>query len=113
MPRDLQTLHRPAPADLMLTQHALVRMNARRISREAVLAAIIYGRVVYTRGARFFVLGRREVRRYAGDLCDIRRCEGLQVVCKDNHVVTVFRDHDFSQLRKCKPRRPNLKHWMS
>ena len=87
------------------TQHAIVRMNARRISRAAVAAAIKFGRVMYARGAMYFVIGRREVRRFGRTDVDIRRHEGIQVVCVDHNIVTVFRNQDFSGLRKLKPRR--------
>ena len=94
--------HHHAEQEFEFTQHAIVRMNARGISREAVLAAITYGRVVYVRSARYFVLGRKEVSQYSGVDANLRRFEGIQVVCVANTVLTAFRDHDLSCLRKYK-----------
>ena len=84
----------------LLTKHAQIRMNARRISLEAIEAAITFGRAIYIRGAKYFVLGRNEVRDYGSVNAVIRRFEGLHVVCTGRFIVTVFRNHDFSSLRK-------------
>ena len=46
-----------------ITQHAWNRMNARRLSNDAINAALTYGRVVHVRGAAIHVIGRKEVER--------------------------------------------------
>ena len=48
-------------ADLVLTNHALARMYARRFSEGAVQAALQHGREVHGRGAVIFAIGRKEV----------------------------------------------------
>ena len=45
----------------VITTHARMRMMARRISETALSAVIDYGRVVYVRGAKIYVIGRKEV----------------------------------------------------
>ena len=48
-------------ADQVITRHAHMRMGARRISETALSAVLEYGRVVYVRGAKIYVIGRKEV----------------------------------------------------
>lgn len=86
-----------------LTHHAQQRIGARRISEKALAAALTYGRVVYTRGAKIYALGRKEVDRYDQQGIDLKDHEGIQVVCLPNDVVlTAYRNRDFRGLR---PRR--------
>jgi hypothetical protein len=89
--------------EIPLTRHALIRMNARRFSPEAVDSVIAFGRIARTRGAEIHVLGRRQVREFASQGVDLRSLEGVHVVCSlDGTVLTVYRNHD---LRDLKPRR--------
>ncbi len=82
------------------TKHADLRANARRLSRQAVSAALEFGRRVYTRGAMICAIGRREVRRFALLGIDLSEFEGIQVVCDpDGTLITVYRNRDFSRLR--------------
>jgi hypothetical protein len=86
-----------------LTHHAIDRMAGRRLSEDAVSAALTYGRIAHVRGAKIFAIGRKEVDRYGRWGIDLRRFEGVQVVCStDDSVMTVYRNRDFRQLR---PRR--------
>ena len=84
-----------------LTGHVRVRMNARRLSRDTVAAAIRFGKVARVRGATIYAIGRKQVSRYAEQLIDLSPYEGVQVVllrnvstgeylrvgrnCNDNH----------------------------
>ncbi len=82
------------------TKHADLRANARRLSRQAVFAALEFGRRVYTRGAMICAIGRREVSRFALLGIDLSEFEGIQVVCAaDGTLITVYRNRDFSRLR--------------
>ncbi len=83
-----------------LTDHALCRMHARRITYEAVAAAIEYGEAVEIRGATIFVLGRKDVRRVDCPYVNLRRFEGVQVVCSRANVLTVYRNQKFTGLRR-------------
>jgi hypothetical protein len=92
------------PSTYALTQHALDRMDARRLSSDAVRHVLQYGRSTWTRGARVFAIGRKEVahyrRRYG---IDLTRYEGIHVVTTaEGAILTVYRNHDLRGLRRDK-----------
>ncbi len=91
---------------LPLTAHARARMSGRRITEEAVSAALVYGREVRSRGAEIYVIGRREVKRALQAGADLRDLEGLQVVCATNGgpVLTCYRNRELTALRSDKQR---------
>jgi hypothetical protein len=83
-----------------LTEHARIRMNARRIPAEAVEMALLFGRERHVRGATLYAVGRREVERVGETGVDLKLYEGIQVVCAENDVVvTAYRNRDFRGLR--------------
>lgn len=83
-----------------LTEHARMRMDARRIPTTAVEMAFLFGRERRLNGATFFAIGRREVVQFAVVGVDLRPYEGIQVVCVENDVVvTAYRNQDFRGLR--------------
>lgn len=87
-------------SSIAFTDHALQRMTGRRINNEDVENVMLFGREVHTRGASIFVIGRKEVTQYLVKGVDLRRQEGVQVVCSpDGAVLTVYRNHDFSSLK--------------
>ena len=95
-------------AQLLLTEHARIRMNARRIGTTAVEMALLFGREKHVRGATFYAIGRREVNWFGLNGVDLRKFEGIQVICaEDNLVVTAYRNKDLSNLRSRRPRRRN------
>ena len=89
-----------------LSIHAGSRMGSRHISYDDVLAVMSYGKTHYVRGAIIFALGHREAELCRNDGIHADRIEGLQVVCaQDDHtVITVYRNNDFSSLRRRKHR---------
>lgn len=94
-----------------MTKNALLRMRARRIPYEGVAATIAYGRAVETPRATVFALGRKDIRRHDTPYVNLRRYEGIQVVCVNNKVVTVYRDRDLSALRQLKDHRRSSRMW--
>ena len=87
-------------AQLLLTEHARIRMNARRIGTTAVEMALLFGREKYVRGATLYAIGRREVERFGKCGVDLKGYEGIQIVCaEDSVVVTAYRNKDFRGLR--------------
>ncbi|MBX3400764.1 MAG: hypothetical protein KF873_18675 [Gemmataceae bacterium] len=59
-----------------------------------------YGRIVYTRGAILYAIGRKEVEKYARDGVDLSALNGVQVVCSlDRTVITVYRNRNFRSLK--------------
>ena len=91
---------------LPLTKHARSRMNERCVSPEAVMKVTTYGRVAHVRGAEIYAVGRKEVERFLAEGVDLRRVEGIQVVCSaDGSVLTVYRNSNFRGLRPRSGRR--------
>ncbi|MBX3400763.1 MAG: DUF4258 domain-containing protein [Gemmataceae bacterium] len=83
-----------------LTRHAADRMAHRSISSEVIESVIEFGRVVFTRGAMIYAIGRKEVERYRQEDIDLSDCEGVQVVCStEGTILTVYRNHSFRGLR--------------
>jgi len=87
---------------LRLSRHAGSRMGSRRISQDDVATVISYGRTYHVRGAVVYALGRQEAAICRKDGLKADRIEGLQVVCatEDNTVITVYRNNDFSSLKR-------------
>jgi hypothetical protein len=86
--------------ELSMTAHAITRINARRLSRQSVWAAISYGRMVYARGAAVFSIGRREIAHFRQIGLDLSKFEGIQVVCdKTGIVITAYRNRSFKRLK--------------
>src|SRR5437867_12795188 len=99
-----------SPSDFALTWHAVDQMDARSLSVEAITHALTYGRHAWTRGARIFAIGRREVEHYRELGVNLDPYEGVQVVTKaDGTILTVYRNRNLRGLRH---RRPRTKHRM-
>jgi hypothetical protein len=84
-----------------MTNHAWSRCHSRGLSTDAIDAAIQYGRLVHVRGAAIHVIGKKEVQRFAAAGVDLKKFEGVQVVCNadDCAIMTVYRNHDLRGLR--------------
>mgnify|MGYP005814093511 CR=1 FL=1 len=93
-----------------LSCHAWCRTHARRCGLAAIEAALVYGRVVYVRGAEIHAIGRKEMLRCRQRGIDLRRFEGIQVVCRPGAgiVLTVYRNRDF---RGPRPHRGSAARW--
>jgi len=78
----------------VLTDHASLRMSQRGIRRDQLAAVLRFGRCRHARGARFYFVGRKEVRRYARSGLDLRPLENLQVLMapRSDAVITVYRN---------------------
>lgn len=85
-----------------LSNHADSRMGSRRISQNDVANVMSYGRTFHVRGAVIYALGRHEAELCRKDGLRPDRIEGLLVVCaaQDNTVITVYRNNDFSSLKR-------------
>lgn len=84
------------------SKHAGCQMNCRRISRNDVAIVMSYGRSYHVRGAIIYALGHREAETCRKEGLNLDRVEGLQVVCalQDDSVITAYRNHDLSSLRR-------------
>lgn len=86
--------------DNCISTHARKRMHARNLGLTAVKAAMDFGRVVYTRGAIVYAIGRKEVIRCRRQNIDLRPFEGVQVICApDGTIITTYRNHCFKKVR--------------
>ena len=84
-------------AQIDLPEHARMRLDARRIPATAVEMALLFGRERRLNGETFFAIGRREVERFTGAGVDLKRYEGIHVVCaEDDVVVTAYRNRHFA-----------------
>jgi hypothetical protein len=89
------------PLSWSLTDHCAYRRGARQITPAAVLAALRYGRAAWTRGARVFAIGRKEVAHFRTQGVDLRPFAGVQVVTSpDGAILTVYRSDDLRALRR-------------
>ena len=91
---------------LLLTRHATIRMQQRRIPTDAVNAGLAFGREFQTRDAVIYVIGRREIERYA-KVEDLSALNGLHVICgHEGTVVTTYKDPRFHRKEFQKQRWP-------
>ena len=75
-------------------------MTTRRISQTALSAVINYGRVVYVRGAKIYVIGRKEIEAFLRKGIELTDFEGIHVVCSpEGTIMTTYRNRDFRGLR--------------
>ena len=86
------------------TNHTTQRMSQRGIGPDAIDAAQDFGRVVHTRGAVIFAVGRNEIAFFAEQGIDLSRLNGLQVVCcpTSGQIITAYQNRSFHGLK------PNL-----
>jgi hypothetical protein len=88
-----------------LTAHAELRMQQRGIAPRLIELVLRYGRMIYSRGLAFRVIGHKEVDRYARDGIDLSRAEGIHVLVEtDGSVITAYRNHDLRKIRPGKRR---------
>ncbi len=85
------------------SDHALDRMSRRRIAPDLAQTVVALGREIHTRGATVYFIGRDEVEREKRTGSDVRRLEGLCVVCsREGTVLTVYRIRQLRGLRRCR-----------
>jgi hypothetical protein len=84
-----------------ISDHARKRMFERGFNTECIEAVLTFGRCVFMRSARVFAVGRKESKRF-DERVDLESYRGVQVVCssENNAVLTVYRNRDFSGLRR-------------
>jgi len=82
--------------DLLLTDHAIMRMQMRNIAEAHVRLAFDYGRLFYQGQYRLYVIGRREIHASQG-LID-EKLDGLHVIATGQDVVvTTYRAPAFRE----------------
>ncbi len=84
-----------------ISAHARKRMRDRGISLNSLFNVLQFGRVVRTRGAAIYAVGRKEVKAQAVHGIDLRDSEGVHVVMERGDVVrTVYRNRSLKSVRK-------------
>lgn len=84
---------------ILISSHALKRMDARGLNRKKFQMVFRYGRRVRI----IYVIGKREVKKYQmKEGVWLAHLEGIQVLCSPNEttVVTVYRNRDFKSLKE-------------
>ena len=92
----------PVPPVHRVSQHAHDQMDARSISADALRSALKYGRMAWTRGARIYAIGRKEVQYYRAHGVNLGRFEGV-------HVVEKRRWHDRHRVPQPRPARSSAR----
>jgi hypothetical protein len=88
--------------DCAWSDHARRRCRQRAVRREAIAAALDWGRPIHQRGGRTaWFLGRREVEHAAREGIDLSSHEGTSVVTgRDGGIITVIRCHDPRRMKR-------------
>ena len=100
--KDNKVTGKPLEWDLEkhLSRHAFSRMQTRRISANAIEAALDYGRIIHTRGSVIHAIGKNEINRYMEYGINLEKFHGLQVVCSgDGTIITVYINRNFRGLK--------------
>jgi hypothetical protein len=88
-------------SDLDLTRHAEMRMSQPAIDLEQVRLVFKYGRLIRSRRARYFVMGRKEIMRLEKKGFEFGDLENIQIAVseKSNLILTVYCNKNFRQIR--------------
>jgi hypothetical protein len=81
-----------------ISRHARDRLRERGLGAAVIDAAIEHGRVVFTRGAVIYAIGRKEIEQARVWGVDLAGLDGVQVVVVQGLVVTVYRNRDLRGL---------------
>jgi|GEM_PF-699324 len=95
----------------LLTLHARKRMDQRGITLEAVELALRVGRKIYARGAKYYVIGKKEIKRYGRYYPGLKRLDGLQLVCSPERgtIITLYRNPNLRAIKpSCRDKRSPL-----
>ena len=82
----------------LLTRHAEVRMSTRGISEHAIDLAVNICRPMYSKGAEFYFIGKKLVKKFIDVVPDIEKYEGLVVVVNSkgsSAVLTTYKNKNF------------------
>lgn len=90
-----------------LTHHALQQMHARGFSKDTVATALKYGRTTHAKGAIYYSVGKREIKKFRNFGIDLRKCEGLHIICTNDRqraIKTMYRNHNFRRVLRLRSR---------
>jgi len=84
----------------ILTNHAKERMSKRGISNYAIELALSICKPIYSKGAEFYFIGKKLVKKFIDVIPDIEKYEGVVVVLnakKSDIIMTVYRNKNFTR----------------
>jgi hypothetical protein len=84
----------------LLTEHARLRMSERGISQYAIDLAICICKPVYSKGAEFYFISKKTVKKYIDVVPTIEKYEGVVVVMNSKSsefVLTVYKNKNFTK----------------
>lgn len=85
-----------------LTDHAVQRMSQRGIAKNDVELVMDYGKEIFAKGAVYYVIGKKEIKKYGKQEPRLKKLEGMRVITStdDTKVITTYRN--------CKSRIPHV-----
>lgn len=84
----------------LLTRHAKTRMSTRGISQYAIDLAINICKPIYSKGAEFYFIGKKLVKKYIDVIPTIEKYEGVVVVINSKGsdvVLTAYKNKNFTK----------------
>lgn len=90
-------------AGIVLSMHAYQRCSKRNLSKTDISIVMRYGRELYTAGAVFYFLGRRDIPEHLKPIPQVTRLEGTVVVMASDAdiIVTAYRNrHAIKDIRR-------------
>ena len=84
-----------------LSKHAQLRMSQRSIDLKQIEQVLSYGRMIHSRRARFYIVGKKDTKRLSKTGISTQGLENMQVLVeeKSNTIITVYRNKNFRHIR--------------
>ena len=96
--------------EYLVSKHADYRMHQRDIDKNIVELVLRHGRLIRSRRACFYVIGKRDVNQLQNKGVNTEGLENVHVVVdeKSNTVLTVYKNNNFRNIRPTHRRDRNL-----
>ncbi|WP_460859917.1 DUF4258 domain-containing protein [Rheinheimera gaetbuli] len=105
-----QKQYKQMPCQPAISSHAQQRMDLRGMSERDIELVLKFGRKIHSRRTVFHVIGRKEIKKYAGECPELKELDGLHVltVPQKGTVLTAYRNHDLRHIRPSKRKHKHL-----
>lgn len=81
---------------LNCTEHASKRAQQRGISEAMIAAALRFGRKQFKKGALYYSVGRKEIKKYVKQCSLLKEMNGVHLVTgRDGRIITVYKNKAF------------------
>lgn len=92
-----------------ITFHAEMRMCQRGICANTLELILQFGRKIRSKGATFYVIGKKEIQKYNTIEPKIKDMEGMQVlISAEGTVITTYRNKNLRSIRPCSRKHAHL-----